>query len=133
MAERIIAFVEAGGGASGPGGGRRAAAAAGAPHVGWFAPGGWRPEQIRKEAEESTHRWGWGWGLGWEGEGQQREGRGRADAWGVGLAGAAGVKYGVHGGRFGAATPPAALLTPALSLDPLIATPPCRHPPLQAT
>ncbi|PNW86966.1 hypothetical protein CHLRE_02g103350v5 [Chlamydomonas reinhardtii] len=56
VAERIIAFVEAGGGASGPGGGRRAAAAAGAPHVGWFAPGGWRPEQIRKEAEESTHR-----------------------------------------------------------------------------
>ncbi|KAG2454611.1 hypothetical protein HYH02_000452 [Chlamydomonas schloesseri] len=56
VAERIIAFVEAGGGASGPGGGKRPAGAGGAPHVGWFAPGGWRPDQIRKEAEECTQR-----------------------------------------------------------------------------
>ncbi|KAG2486612.1 hypothetical protein HYH03_014780 [Edaphochlamys debaryana] len=44
VAERIIVFVEAGG----PTGAR--------PGLGWFVPSGWRPEEVRRQAAESTRR-----------------------------------------------------------------------------
>ncbi len=52
VAERVIAFVAATQAAAGEGGRQRP----GAPPVCWFVRGGWDPQEVRKQAEESTRR-----------------------------------------------------------------------------